>query len=295
MTVLLNRDTRVLVQGITGRIGSFHAEDALKHGTAVVAGVTPGKGGSKHLGLPVFDTVKEAVEATGADASLMFVPPAFAADSIMEAADAGLKFSVSIADGIPTEDMVAVKSFLRRYPADARMRFLGPNCAGIISPGVGMMGIMPAHIYLQGRIGIVARSGTLSYEAASQMKQHGLGVSTSVGIGGDPVNGSSFKDILELFEADPETDAVVLIGEVGGPQEKEAAGYIASTMSKPVVAYIAGLSAPKGRRMGHAGAISAAGETAQEKAEALRAAGATIAPTPSDIGNAVAKVMKVAA
>jgi malate-CoA ligase subunit alpha len=293
MTVLLNRDSRVLVQGITGRIGSFHAQDAINNGTKVVAGVTPGKGGTTHLGLPVFDTVKEAVAATGANSSLMFVPPAFAADSIMEAADAGLKFSVSIADGIPTEDMVAVKSFLRRYPTERRMRFLGPNCAGIISPGVGMMGIMPAHIYLQGRIGIVARSGTLSYEAASQMKQHGLGVSTSVGIGGDPVNGSSFKDILQLFEADPETDAVVLIGEVGGPQEKEAAEYIKSTMSKPVIAYIAGLSAPKGRRMGHAGAISAAGETAQEKAAALKAAGATIAPSPSHIGDTVAKVMKV--
>ena len=293
MTVLLNRDTRVLVQGITGRIGSFHAQDAIDHGTAIVGGVTPGKGGTTHLGLPVFDTVRQAAEATGADASLMFVPPAFAADSIMEAADVGLRFSVSIADGIPTQDMVAAKSFLRRFPAEKRMRFLGPNCAGIISPGIGMMGIMPEHIYLQGRIGIVARSGTLSYEAASQMKQHGLGVSTSVGIGGDPVNGSSFKDILQLFEADPETDAVVLIGEVGGPQEKEAADYIASTMSKPVVAYIAGLSAPEGRRMGHAGAISATGETAQKKAEALETAGATIAPTPSNIGDTVARVMKV--
>ncbi len=292
MTVLLNRDTRVLVQGITGRIGSFHAEDAIAHGTNVVAGVTPGKGGTTHLGLPVFDTVAEAVAETGADASLMFVPPAFAADSMMEAAEAGLKFSVSIADGIPTQDMVAVKAFLRSLPAERRMRFVGPNCAGIISPEVGMMGIMPAHIYLQGRIGIVARSGTLSYEAAAQLKQHGLGVSTSVGIGGDPVNGTSFKDVLELFEADPETDAVVLIGEVGGPQEHEAAEYIKSTMTKPVVAYIAGLSAPKGRRMGHAGAISAAGETAMDKADALEAAGAAISPTPSDVGNTMARVLK---
>jgi malate-CoA ligase subunit alpha len=294
MTVLLNRDTRIIVQGFTGRIGSFHAGDAISHGTNIVGGVTPGKGGETHLDLPVFDTVKEAVAETGADASIMFVPPPFAADSIMEAAEAGLKFAVSIADGIPTLDMVAVKRYLQRFPVESRMRFVGPNCAGIISPGVGMMGIMPAHIYLQGRIGIVARSGTLSYEAASQLKQYGLGVSTSVGIGGDPVNGTSFKDVLELFEADPETDAVVLIGEVGGPQEKEAADYIKSTMTKPV-AYIAGLTAPKGRRMGHAGAISAAGETAQDKAEALKAAGVAIAPTPSDIGATMAKVLKVEA
>ena len=295
MTVLLNRDTRVLVQGFTGRIGSFHAADSIAHGTNVVGGVTPGKGGTTHLDLPVFDTVKEAVAATGATASIMFVPPAYAADSIMEAASAGLAFAVSIADGIPTQDMVSAKRYLRDLPAGQRMRFVGPNCAGIISPGVGMMGIMPAHIYILGRVGIVARSGTLSYEAASQMKVHGLGVSTSVGIGGDPVNGSSFKDILELFEADPETDAVVLIGEIGGPQEVEAAEYISSTMSKPVVAYIAGLSAPKGRRMGHAGAISAAGETAKDKADALASAGATIAPSPSDIGNTIAEVLKVGA
>lgn len=292
MTVLLNRDSNIIVQGFTGRIGTFHAEDAIKHGTNIVGGVTPGKGSTTHLGLPVFDTVAEAVAGVGADASLMFVPPAFAADSIMEAADAGLKFAVSIADGIPTQDMVAAKAYLRSLPAERRMRFVGPNCAGVISPGVGMMGIMPAHIYLQGRIGIVARSGTLSYEAAAQLKQHGLGVSTSVGIGGDPVNGSSFKDILELFQADPETDAVVLIGEVGGPQEHEAAEYIKSTMTKPVVAYIAGLSAPKGRRMGHAGAISAAGETAKDKTDALEAAGVAISPTPSDIGNTMVKLLK---
>jgi len=295
MTVLLNRDTKIIVQGFTGRIGSFHAEDAINNGTNVVGGVTPGKGGTEHLGRPVFDTVAEAVEATGADASIMFVPPPFAADSIMEAADAGLKLSVSIADGIPTQDMIAVKRYLATFPAERRMRFVGPNCAGIISPGVGMMGIMPPHIYRQGRIGIVARSGTLSYEAAAQIQQHGLGVSTSVGIGGDPVNGTSFKDVLELFQDDPETDAVILIGEIGGPQEVEAAEYIKASMTKPVVAYIAGLSAPKGRKMGHAGAISAAGETAKDKADALEAAGVTIAPTPSDIGNAVAKVMNVAA
>lgn len=292
MTVLLNRETRIIVQGFTGRIGSFHAQDAIKHGTNIVGGVTPGKGGTTHLDLPVFDTVAEAVAETGADASIMFVPPPFAADSIKEAADAGLKLAVSIADGIPTLDMVAVKRYLAAIPEERRMRFVGPNCAGIISPGVGMMGIMPAHIYLQGKVGIVARSGTLSYEAASQMKQHGIGVSTSVGIGGDPVNGTSFKDVLKLFQADPETEAVVLIGEIGGPQEVEAAEYIKTTMTKPVVAYIAGLSAPKGRKMGHAGAISATGETAKDKTDALRAAGVTIAPTPSHIGDTMAEVLK---
>lgn len=296
MTVLLNRDSRVIVQGFTGRIGSFHAEDAIRHGTNIVGGVTPGKGGTRHLDLPVFDTVAEAVAETGADASIMFVPPPFAADSIKEAAEAGLKVAVSIADGIPTLDMVGVKRYLQRFPKEKRLRFVGPNCAGIISPGVGMMGIMPAHIYLQGKIGIVARSGTLSYEAASQLKQRGIGVSTSVGIGGDPVNGSSFKDILELFEADPETEAVVLIGEIGGPQEAAAGEYIRDHMTKPVVAYIAGLSAPKGRRMGHAGAIiSAQGESASEKVEILQGAGAAIAPTPAAIGASVAELLKRAA
>ena len=296
MAVLIDKNTKVIVQGITGRIGSFHAEDAIKHGTKVVGGVTPGKGGTTHLGLPVFDSVYEAVAATGATASVMFVPPPAAADSIMEAADAGLKVAISIADGIPTEDMVRVKSFLLRYPADRRMRFIGPNCAGVITPGECVMGIMPPHIYIPGRVGIVGRSGTLGYEAAAQMRAYGIGVSTSVGIGGDPVNGSSFKDIMELFHADPNTDAVVLIGEIGGPQEVEAAEFIKKTMKKPVVAYIAGLAAPRGRRMGHAGAvISSVGESAQEKVAVLKAAGVTIAPTPSDIGSTMAKVLKVAA
>jgi malate-CoA ligase subunit alpha len=243
MAILLNEKTRVLVQGISGRIGSFHAEDMIKHGTNVVAGVTPGKGGTEFLGRPVFDTVKQAVAATGAEASIVFVPPPFAADAIMEAADAGLKFCVCITDGIPAQDMMRVKRYLRRYKAEARMRLIGPNCAGMISPGKAMMGIMPAHIYLPGRVGIVGRSGTLGYEAASQMKALGIGVSTSVGIGGDPVNGSSFRDILELFEKDPQTEAVMMIGEIGGPQEAEAAEYARDHMKKPVVAYVAGLSA----------------------------------------------------
>ncbi len=296
MSVLLNKQTRVLVQGITGRIGTFHATDMIAHGTTVVGGVTPGKGGTTHLNLPVFNTVKDAVRETGATASIVFVPGNAAADSIMEAADAGLALCVCITDGLPTQDMIKVKQFLRRQPADKRMRMVGPNGAGVITPGEAMMGIMPGHIYLPGRVGIVARSGTLSYEAGSQMRAHGIGVSTSVGIGGDPVNGSSHRDILELFEADPDTDAVVLIGEIGGPQEIEAAAFIHTRMKKPVVAYIAGLTAPKGRKMGHAGAIiSSAGESAKEKAEALMAAGATIAPTPSDIGATVAKVLKKAA
>jgi malate-CoA ligase subunit alpha len=236
--------------------------------------------------------VKEAVEAVGAEASLVFVPPPGAADAIMEAAEAGLKFAVCVTDGIPSQDMMRVKRFLRRFPAARKMRFIGPNCAGIISPGKGFMGIMPPAIYLPGRVGIVGRSGTLGYEAASQMKALGIGVSTSVGIGGDPINGSSFRDILELFEADPDTDAVMMIGEIGGPQEAEAAAYARDHMTKPVVAYIAGLSAPKGRKMGHAGAIiSAFGESAQEKVEILSAAGITVAPTPSAMGETIARVL----
>ncbi len=296
MAVLIDKNTKVLVQGITGRIGSFHAADAIAHGTKVVGGVTPGKGGTTHLDLPVFDSVHEAVAATGATATVVFVPPPAAADSIMEAADAGIKVAVCITDGIPTEDMVRVKSFLRRFPAEKRMRFIGPNCAGVITPGECVMGIMPPHIYIPGRVGIVGRSGTLGFEAAAQMRAYGIGVSTSVGIGGDPVNGSSFKDILELFQADKNTDAVVLIGEIGGPQEVEAAAYIKAKMTKPVVAYIAGLAAPRGRRMGHAGAvISLVGESAQEKVEVLKAAGVAIAPTPSDIGTTMARLLKVAA
>ncbi len=290
MAILITEKTRVIVQGMSGRIGSFHAADMIKYGTNVVGGVTPGRGGETHLGLPLFNTVREAVEATGAEASLVFVPPPFAADAIMEAADAGIRTAVCVTDGIPSQDMMKLKRFLRRYPAERKLRLIGPNCAGVISPGKGFMGIMPPHIYLAGRIGIIGRSGTLGYEAASQLKELGLGVSTSVGIGGDPINGSSFRDILALFEADPDTDAVMMIGEIGGPQEAEAAIYARDHMKKPVVAYIAGLSAPKGRKMGHAGAIvSAFGESAQEKVVLLEAAGITVAPNPSSMGETMAR------
>ena len=292
MAILITEKTRVIVQGMSGRIGAFHAADMIKYGTNVVGGVTPGKGGEIHLDRPLFNTVRQAVEATGAEASLVFVPPPFAADAIMEAADAGIRTAVCVTDGIPSQDMMRLKRFLRRYPETRKMRLIGPNCAGIISPGKGFMGIMPPHIYMAGRVGIVGRSGTLGYEAAAQMKALGIGVSTSVGIGGDPINGSSFKDILELFQADPETDAVMMIGEIGGPQEAEAAAWVAKHMTKPVVAYIAGLSAPKGRKMGHAGAIiSAFGESAQEKVEILTEAGITVAPNPSAMGETMAGVL----
>ncbi len=296
MSILLDERTPVLVQGITGRIGSFHAQEMIAYGTRVVGGVTPGKGGTTHLGLPVFDSVKRAVAETGARASAVFVPPPFAADSIMEAADAGIELCVTITDGIPAQDMMRVKRYMRRYRKERRMRLIGPNCAGVISPGKAMMGIMPGHIYRPGRVGIVGRSGTLGYEAASQMQALGIGISTSVGIGGDPINGSSFKDILELFEADPATEAVMMIGEIGGPQEAEAAAFIRERMTKPVVAYVAGLSAPKGRKMGHAGAIiQAFGESAHEKVEILQAAGVTVAPNPSELGATMAMVFAKAA
>jgi malate-CoA ligase subunit alpha len=292
MAILITKETKIIVQGMSGRIGQFHAADMIKAGTNLVGGVTPGKGGSTLLDRPLFNTVREAVQATGADASLIFVPPPFAADAIMEAADAGIRTAVCVTDGLPSQDMMRVKRFLRRYPESRKMRLIGPNCAGVISPGVGFMGIMPPHIYMPGRVGIVGRSGTLGYEAASQMKALGIGVSTSVGIGGDPVNGSSFKDILELFQTDPGTDAVMMIGEIGGPQEAEAAAWAQRHMTKPIVAYIAGLSAPKGRKMGHAGAIiSAFGESAQEKVEILTAAGITVAPNPSAMGETMAQVL----
>ena len=292
MSILLDEKTPVIVQGFTGKIGSFHAKEMIEYGTNVIGGVTPGKGGKTHLNRPVFNTVKQAVAETGATTSIVFVPPPFAADSIMEAADGGLQTCVVITDGIPAQDMMRVKRYLRRYKKEQRMRLIGPNCAGMISPGKSMLGIMPGHIYKQGSVGIVGRSGTLGYEAASQMMDLDIGVSTSVGIGGDPVNGSSFKDILELFENDPETVAVMMIGEIGGPQEAEAAEYIRDHMSKPVVAYVAGLSAPKGKRMGHAGAIiSAFGESASEKVEILAEAGVHVAHRPSDMGVAVQSVL----
>ena len=239
MAIFINENTPILIQGFTGRIGTFHAQEMIDYGTNVVGGVTPGKGGATHLGRPVFNTKKGAVQETNAEAAIVFVPPPFAADAIMEAADDGIKYCVCITDGIPAQDMIRVKRYMRRYKKENRMVLTGPNCAGTISPGKAMLGIMPGHIYLPGRVGIVGRSGTLGYEAASQMKALGIGVSTSVGIGGDPINGSSFRDILEHFENDPETDAVLMIGEIGGPQEAEAGEFARDHMKKPVVAYIA--------------------------------------------------------
>lgn len=292
MSILVDRETAVIVQGITGRIGSFHCEQMVKYGTNIVGGVTPGRGGEQVAGLPVFNTVQDAVEHTGASASVVMVPPPFAADAIMEAADSGIRLAVAITDGIPAHDMIRVKRYMRRYRAENRMQLLGPNCAGVISPGRALLGIMPGPIYRQGNVGVVGRSGTLGYEAAEQMNALGIGISTSVGIGGDPINGSSFLDILKLFNDDNETQLVVMVGEIGGPQEAEAAEYIKSGMSKPVVVYVAGLSAPRGRSMGHAGAIiSAFGESADEKVEILRHVGAIIAPNPAAIGQTVADVL----
>ncbi|MEE7450652.1 succinate--CoA ligase subunit alpha [Methylobacterium radiotolerans] len=296
MSILIDETTPIIVQGITGDKGTFHAKEMLDYGTNVVGGVTPGKGGRTHLGLPVFNTVKEAVAATGATTSITFVAPPFAADAIMEAADAGLRLVCSITDGIPAQDMMRVKRYLYRYPKERRTMVVGPNCAGIISPGKAMLGIMPGHIYLPGNVGVISRSGTLGYEAASQLKELGLGISTSVGIGGDPINGSSFLDHLALFETDPDTDAVLMIGEIGGPQEAEASAWIRENMSKPVIGFVAGLTAPKGRRMGHAGAIiSAAGDSAAEKAEIMRSYGLTVAPDPGSFGQTVADVLARAA
>jgi succinyl-CoA synthetase alpha subunit len=293
MSIFIDSDTPVIVQGITGKMARFHTKDMIEYGTNVVGGVVPGKSGETVEGVPVFNTVKDAVKETGAEASLVFVPPPFAADSIMEAADAGIKYCVCITDGIPAQDMIRVKRYMRRYPKDKRMVLTGPNCAGTISPGKALLGIMPGHIYLEGNVGIVGRSGTLGYEAAAQLKELGLGVSTSVGIGGDPINGSSFKDILERFEKDDQTEVIAMIGEIGGPQEAEAAEYIRDHVTKPVVAYVAGLTAPKGRTMGHAGAIiSAFGESASEKVEILSAVGVTVAENPAVIGNTIASVMR---
>jgi malate-CoA ligase subunit alpha len=292
MSILINEKTKIIVQGFTGDKGSFHAKEMIAYGTNVVGGVTPGKGGSTHLGKPVFNTVADAVAATGAEASITFVAPAFCADAIMEAADAGIQLVCSITDGIPAQDMMRVKRYLMRYPKERRTLLVGPNCAGIISPGKAMLGIMPGHIYKQGTVGIVSRSGTLGYEAAAQMKALGIGVSTSVGIGGDPINGSSFLDHLMKFEEDPETTAVVMIGEIGGPQEAEASAWVKENMSKPVVGYVAGLTAPKGRRMGHAGAIiSAAGDSAAEKSDIMRSYGLSVAPSAGELGSTVAALI----
>ena len=292
MAILIDTNSKIIVQGFTGQTGTFHTQDMINYGTNVVGGVTPGKGGTTHLEKPVFDTVKDAVAETGADSSIIFIPPPFAADGIMEAADAGIKYCVCITDGIPAHDMIRVKRYMRRYRQEDKMVLTGPNCAGTISPGKAMLGIMPGHIYIPGRVGVIGRSGTLGYEAASQMKALGIGVSTSVGIGGDPINGSSFKDHLVRFEEDPDTDAVVMIGEIGGPQEAEAAEFYRDNMKKPVIGYIAGLTAPKGKRMGHAGAIiSAFGESAAEKVEILQECGVTIVPKPSEFGATVKTVL----
>ncbi len=288
MTILIDDKTKIIVQGFTGKIGSFHAEEMIKYGTKIIGGVTPGKGGQTHLNLPVFNTVKEAVKNTGATASILFVPPAFAADSAMEAADAGIKTCVAITDGIPSHDMIKIKRYMRRYSKSEKMRLIGPNCAGVISPGKSLLGIMPGHIYKEGKIGIIGRSGTLGYEAAQQLKNLNIGISTSAGIGGDPINGSSFRDIIEKFEEDIDTDAVLMIGEIGGPQEVAAGEFAKQNMKKPVIAYIAGLTAPKGRVMGHAGAIvSAYGESAVEKVELLKECGVTISKNPSVMGETV--------
>jgi len=292
MSILVDEHTKIILQGFTGDKATFHAKEMIAYGTSIVGGVTPGKGGTLHLGLPVFNTVKDAVRVTGATASGIFVPGPFTADAIMEAADGGIRLAVAITDGIPAQDMMRVKRYLQRYPRDKRTTLIGPNCAGIISPGKAMIGIMPGHIYRRGRVGVVTRSGTLGYEAAAQMAALGIGITTSVGIGGDPINGSSFLDILQLFEKDPETDAVLMIGEIGGPQEAEAAVWVKSHMSKPVVGYVAGLSAPAGRRMGHAGAIiSAFGDSAAEKAEIMRESGLEVVASPSELGATMQRVL----
>jgi len=284
MSVLVDQNTRVLFQGFTGREASFHAQTAMDYGTKVVGGVTPGKGGQTHLGLPVFDTVAEAVKQTGANASVIFVPPPFAADAIMEAAEAELPLVVCITEGIPTADMVRAAAFLH----GRKTRLIGPNCPGIISPGKCKIGIMPAHIHRQGNVGVVSRSGTLTYEAVGQLTKLGIGQSTCIGIGGDPIIGTNFVDAIQLFNADPDTHAIVMIGEIGGNAEETAAAYIARHVKKPVVGFIAGQTAPPGRRMGHAGAIISGGSgKAEDKMKAMTEAGITVCPTPADIGEKI--------
>ena len=288
MSILINKDTKVICQGFTGKQGTFHSEQAISYGTRMVGGVTPGKGGQQHLGLPVFNTVRDAVEATKADATVIYVPAPFCKDSILEAAEAGIPLIVCITEGVPVLDMLQIKVYLEN---NTQSRLVGPNCPGVITPGECKIGIMPGAIHLPGKVGIVSRSGTLTYETVKQMTDKGYGESTCVGIGGDPIPGMSFIDVLALFEKDPQTEAIVLVGEIGGTAEEEAADYIKSHVTKPVVSYIAGVTAPAGKRMGHAGAIISGGKgTANDKFAALKAAGVLTVKSPADLGDAVAEI-----